>query len=354
MAERRDIWLAWSVVGCMCFAAPLPVAGRAQTKTGAAPKIATQKVVDETGREQRVPVEVHRIITLAPSLTEIIYALGAGDRLVGVSEYSDKPSAAKEKPRVGMSMDPSLEAIAGLQPDLVLMTAVNRWQTEDALKEMGIPVYGIEPHTVEDTLDSIMNIGRLIGAETQARDVVAKLQQRLDALKGRLAGQAPKTVLFVVWNNPLISVGQRTFLADALRCAGAETVVKSRQDWPQVSLEEVVKLEPDYIVYAQKGADSPEEVAAAIQARLKELKEEPGWRNLMAVKEGHVAVVSDEVNLPAPGLIDAIEQLARQIHREAFEEKSEAQDAANHRKQILGLHAQAHPRFQPEEASCAR
>ncbi|HEV2340537.1 MAG TPA: ABC transporter substrate-binding protein [Candidatus Acidoferrales bacterium] len=324
----------------MCFAAPLPAAARAQTKSGVEAKVPAREVVDETGRRQRVPLEVHRIVSLAPSLTEIIYAVGAEERLVGVSELSDKPPAAKEKPRVGMSMDPSLEAIAGLKPDLVLMTAVNRWQTEDALKEMGIPVYGVEPHTVAGTLDSITDIGNLIGAESKARDVVGKLQQRLETLKAKLAGAAPKSALFVVWEDPLISVGERTFLADALRCAGAKSVVRSRQDWPQVSMEEIVRLEPDYIVYAKSGADSAGEIAAAMRERLKELREEPGWRNLKAVKEGHVTVVSDEVNLPAPGLIDAIEQLARQIHPEVFQEKPKAQDAA-------GRHASAARTFAP-------
>ena len=351
--RRRHFWQACSVIAWMCFAAPLPAAAQAQKKTVTEARIATREVVDETGRRQRVPLEVHRIVSLAPSLTEIIYALGAEDRLVGVSELSDKPPAAKEKPRVGMSMDPSLEAIAGLKPDLVLMTAVNRWQTEDALKEMGIPVYGVEPHTVEGTLDSITDVGNLIGAASEARDVVTKLQRRLEALRAKLAGTAPKSALFVVWEDPLISVGEHTFLADALRCAGAKSVVRSRQDWPQVSMEEIVKLEPDYIVYAKGGADSAGEIAA-MRERLKELGEEPGWRNLKAVKEGHVAVVSDEVNLPAPGLIDAIEDLARQIHPEAFQEKPEAQDAA-------GRHAIADRTFAParrnsfaEGAPCGR
>ncbi|HKW89957.1 MAG TPA: ABC transporter substrate-binding protein [Candidatus Acidoferrales bacterium] len=318
--------LAVGVIAWMCFAAPLPAV--AQAKNGARTKVATRVVVDGTGRRQRIPLEVHRIVSLASSLTEIIYALGAEDRLVGVSEQSDKPPAAKEKPDVGMSMNPSLEAIAGLKPDLVLMTAINRWQTEDALKEMGIPVYGIEPHAVEETLQSITHIGDLIDAQEQARDVVANLQQRLDALKTTLAGVPPKSALFVVWEDPLISVGNRAFIADALRCAGAASVVRSRLEWPQVSMEEIVKLEPDYIVFAKSGADTSEEIAADVRAQLKELREEPAWRNLRAVKEGHVAVVSDEVNLPAPGLIDAIEQLARQIHPEAFQEKPQTQNAA--------------------------
>ena len=315
------------MIAWMCFGTILPAVARAQTKTGTEAQIATREVVDETGRHQQVPLAVHRIVSLAPSLTEIIYALGAEDRLVGVSDLSDKPLAAKSKPRVGMSTNPSLEAIAGLKPDLVLMTSINRWQTEDALKEMGIPVYGIEPHTVEETLSSVTHIGDLIGAQTQAKDVVSKLQQELDALKETLAGEPTKTALFVVWEDPLISAGEGAFITDALRWAGAVSVVKSRQEWPQVSLEEIVKLEPDYIVFAESSVETPAQIAAAVQKHLKVLREESGWRKLKAVQEGHVAVVSDEVNLPAPGLISAIEQLARQIHPKAFDENSYIQGA---------------------------
>lgn len=354
LMRRRHMELAAGVIAWMCFAAPLPAAAQTETKPGVEGKVATREVVDGTGRRQRIPVEVHRIVSLAPNLTEIIYALGAEGRLAGVSEYSGKPPAAKEKPQVGMPGNPSLEAIAGLKPDLVLMTAINRWQTEDALKDMGIPVYGVEPQTVEGTLDSILEIGNLIGAGAQARDVVAKLQQRLDAMKAKLAGVPPKSALFVVWEDPLISIGERTFLADALRCAGAKSVVKSRLDWPQVSMEEIVKLEPDYIVFAKSGADTPEEIAAEVRARLKELKEEPAWRNLKAVKEGHVAVVSDEVNLPAPGLIDAIEQLARQIHPEAFQEKPETQGPARQHMSAAKTFAPAWRSSLAEGVPCGR
>lgn len=342
------------VIAWMCFAAPLSAAAQIQTKTATKTKVATREVVDETGKRQRVPLEVHRIVTLAPSLTEIIYALGAEDRLVGVSEHSDETRAADAEPQVGTTINPSLETIAGLKPDLVLMTAVNTWQTEDALEQMGISVYGIEPHTVEGMLDSIADVGRLIGAEAQAREVVAKLQQRLDALKEKLAGRPVKSALFVVWEEPLISVGNRAFIADALRWAGAESVVKSRLEWPQVSLEEIVKLEPDYIVYAKSGADSSEEIEAAAKDRLKDLREEPGWRNLKAVKEGHIAVVSDEVNLPAPGLIDAVEQLARQIHPEVFDEKPQTQNAAKQSKGAMRFSMMVQTDSFAEGAACGR
>lgn len=352
--RRWQIGMKWGVIAWTCFAAPLPAAAQAQTKTKAEAKIPTREVVDETGRRVKIPLEARRIVSLAPNLTEIIYALGAEDRLVGVSEFSDKPTAAKDKPRIGMPMNPSLEAIAGLKPDLVLATAINRWATADALRDMGIAVYGVEAHTVEETLESITHIGDVIGVAAEARTVVANLQQRLDALKAKLAGDAPKRVLFVVWEDPLISIGQRTFIADALRWAGAESVVKVRQDWPQISIEEIVRLEPDYIVYAESGADSADGIAAAVRERLQELREEHGWRNLKAVREGRVAVVSDEVNLPAPGLIDAIEQLARQIHPEAFAKDGPAPATVKNFAKLASERAGAWRHSAWEEASCGR
>ncbi|MGH9594305.1 MAG: ABC transporter substrate-binding protein, partial [Bryobacteraceae bacterium] len=116
---------------------------------------------------------------------------------------------------------------------------------------------------------------------------------------------------FVVWQSPLISVGHDTFLADALRAAGAESVIQTRQDWPHVGLEDVVRLQPEYIVFAAAGTgEGPEDLAS--------LRATPVWRELKAVKDAHVIVVSDAINRPAPRLIDAIEDLARQLHPEAF------------------------------------
>lgn len=284
----------------------------------------TRDVIDEAGRHVAVPVEVRRIVSLAPNLTEIVYALDAQDRLVGVSNYSDYPAAAKSKPRIGMPMNPNLEAIVAARPDIVLITtAGNRRETADELARLGIAVYATSPHTVDGTLVSIEHIGGVIGASAQAESVVANLRQRLDALKSKLASFPPARVLFVVWQDPLISLGAHTFIADALRCADAQSVVDAKQDWPQISLEEVVRLNPDYLVFASSDFGD----AGSRAKRLAELRSEAGWRELDAVRQGHVAVISDEVDLPAPGLIDAIEQLARQLHPNAFAEATQQPSA---------------------------
>ena len=271
-------------------------------------------VTDEVGRTVKIPTTVTRIVTLAPNLTETIYALGLEDHLAGDTDYCDTPPAAKAKPHVGNPQNPSLEAIVALHPDLVLATtSINRVATADALKRLGIAVYTSDPHTVRGMLDSIARMAALMGAAKQGEEFVARLRQRLDALHLRLQDRPPVHVLFVVWPEPLISIGQNTFIADALRWAGAESVVLSRQNWPQLSVEEVVRLQPDYIVFTN-------DHGGGAAAELADLRARPAWRDLDAVERGHVVDVSEEAIRPSPGLVDMIEQLARELHPEAFSE----------------------------------
>jgi iron complex transport system substrate-binding protein len=277
----------------------------------AAQSVSPRVVIDETGRKVTVPAEVRRVVSIAPSVTEIIYALGAEARLVGDTDYCDDPPEAKTKPHVGALLNPSFEAILALKPDLVISSAINRPETVLALERLGIPVYATDPHSVEGTVDSIEGLGELIGAEREGKMLASQLRARLDDLRHRLVGRPPKRVLFVVWEDPLISTGPHTFLADALRRAGAESVVETTQDWPKLSLEEAVRLQPEALVFAGAGARAGTDDYDG-------LRERPGWSALEAVKQGRIAVVSDALDRPAPRMIDAIEQLARQVHPEAF------------------------------------
>ncbi len=155
----------------------------------------------------------------------------------------------------------------------------------------------------------------MLGGQEAGASVAEAVQRRLDDLEQRLSGLPPKRVLFVVWTQPLISTGKNTFLADALRHAGAVSIVDSSQDWPQVNLEEVARLQPDFLVFAEAHSGD----ASREMARLATL---PGWKILAAVHNHRYAVVSDAVNRPAPRIVSAIEELARQLHPKAFAEKS--------------------------------
>jgi iron complex transport system substrate-binding protein len=284
----------------------LALAGIAAGRQGA------RVVVDETGRHVNVPAEVRRIVSLAPNLTETIYALGDGTRLAGDTDECDVPEEAKSKPHVGEPVDPSLEAIVGLKPDIVLASASINWpQTADALLKMGVPVYTTDAHTVDGMLGGIEKIGGVIGSEAAADALVSGLRAKLDALRTKLAGSTPRRVLFVVWDQPLISIGRHTFVADALRLAGGTSVIDVDENWPRIGVEEVVRLQPDFLVFVRDHGDTSASTIA-------ELRQRPVWRDLAAVKSGNVAFVSNEVERPAPKLIDAIEDLAKQLHPEAF------------------------------------
>jgi len=276
-------------------------------------------VTDDVGREVKMPIEVNRIVTLAPNLTEIVYALGLADKLAGDTNECDSPPAAKSKPHVGEPQNPNLEAIIALHPDLVLATtAINRVETADALGRLGIAVYTSdgEAETVLGILDSIARMADLMLAQAKGADLVAQMRRRLDELHKRLEDRPMVHVLFVVWLDPLTTIGQKTFIADALRWAGTESVVLSKQTWPQISMEEVIRLEPDYIVFAGTHGESK-------ATELTDLRSRPVWRDLDAVQVGHVVNLNQEVIRPSPGLVDAIEQLARQVHPEAFARRSE-------------------------------
>src|SRR6266852_5043945 len=267
---------------------------------------------DEIGRPVDVRADVRRIVSLAPNLTEIVFAMGDGDRLVGDTTFCDYPAEATQKTHVGGPINPNFEQIAALAPDLILATkAINRRETVDALARLGLPVYVTDPHSVADMISSIEHIGGVLHAKTSAAPLAKELRARLAELDRVLAGVAPRRVFFVVWTTPLISVGRGTFIADALRRAGARSVVEASSDWPTVSLEQVLLLEPEFLVFASAHA-------AETRQEIEDLRAQPGWRDLDALRRGNAIVLSDAINRPAPRLVDAIAQLARALHPEVF------------------------------------
>jgi iron complex transport system substrate-binding protein len=306
-AKRRGL------VGAALFAlmATLGARSTASMPLAQATSAAGRAVTDETGRHMTVPAKVRRIVSLAPNVTEIIYALGAGDRLVGDTTDCETPADAKLKPHVGGSQRPSLEAVVALRPDLVLASgSINFAQAADALLKAGVPVYTTYPKTVRDMLRSIGEIGDLIGAKTQGDALEASLQGRLEALQTKLSDRPLAHVLFLLGLDPPYSIGPNTFIADALRWAGAESILVTDQNYPQPAFEEVLRIQPDYIVLAAD--DNGMGVNAA------DLRSRADWKSLMAVQTGRVVTVSDAIERPSPGMVDAIEEMARALHPEAF------------------------------------
>jgi len=265
-------------------------------------------VLDMLGREVVLAAPPQRIVSLVPSVTEILYALGAEDLLVGVTTLCDFPPAAREKPKVGGIVNPSLEVILSLRPDLALATTEgNRESTVQQLVGLGIPTYVLSPKSFSGILESITRIGQLTGREEAARRLAGDLGRRANRVEGATQGRPRPSVLYLVWADPIVVPGRDTLITDLIRMAGGASVsAEERIEWPRLSLEQVVAKAPDVIIMA---THSGPHVDNALRR----------WREqkilLPAFRTGRVHTVDGNlVHRPGPRIVDGLEALARAIH----------------------------------------
>jgi iron complex transport system substrate-binding protein len=269
-----------------------------------APSAGDLSFTDEIGRTIKIKAEPQRIVSLAPSVTEILFALGLGDRVVGVTSYCDYPPEAAEKERVGDTQRPSLEKIVALRADLVIAsTASQLEQFVKNLDQIGIPVYVSNPRDLDGVLASINKIGEVTGTSGTARDLVNRLRDRVRSVESRLAGRDRPSVFFILSNEPLITTGGNTFFNDLINRAGGLSIsAEESVDYPLYSLETAVAKNPEVIFFQSGEAKLPDR-----------LKQTP------ASRAGRIYHIDDDLLLrPGPRIIDGFEQMAADIHPEAF------------------------------------
>jgi len=266
---------------------------------------------DMLGREVTLAAPPARIVSLVPSVTEILYALKAEDMLVGVTDFCDFPPEARRKPSVGGMVAPSLEVIAALRPDLVIATTEGtREDTFTQLTRLGIPVYLVAVHRVAEVKALIVRLGGLTGRQAAAGSIVTRLEQRIEAVTKAVSSRDRPRVLYVLWPEPLIVPGRDTIVTELIQLAGGRSLTADDPDsWPRYSLEAAVAGRPEVILLANHGAGT-----GAIA--------EEKWRrlgDLPAVKAGRLRSVNgDLLHRYGPRVADGLEQLARAIHPEAF------------------------------------
>ncbi|PYV25303.1 MAG: hypothetical protein DMG24_09355 [Acidobacteria bacterium] len=245
------------------------------------------------------------------SLTETVYALGLGAVVVGVTDFTDYPSEAKTKPSVGPWTDASLEKIISLHPDLVLaMAEINREETVDQLEHVAIPVYVVSPQALQGIMASIQHIGDALNRTSDAVKLLKRLEEQRTAVVARVKGLPRPKVLVVVWYDPVITAGSKSFITDVISAAGAESVTADMpQAWPQISLEEVLRRAPDRLLLV-RGAHGG--------ITREDLKAHSGWEQLEAVRDNHVIYMDERLFHPSPVVSDALEQLAEKLHPEVF------------------------------------
>jgi iron complex transport system substrate-binding protein len=269
-------------------------------------------LADQTGRQVVLPALPGRIISLVPSVTEILFTIGAQDRLVGVTDFCDYPDDARRKPSVGGMLAPSLELMVALKPDLVIATTSgNRQETFDQLGRLQIPVFLVNPITVADVLDLIGRLGRLADRGDAADRVVAGLRERIQAITARVATRPRPRVLYVLWPDPLIVPGRGALVSELIDLAGGDSVTADGgQGYPRYSMEAAVARNPEIIVLASHGSER----SPLVRSKWERLHQVP------AISAGRLYTVDGNLmHRYGPRMVDGLETLARLIHPEAFD-----------------------------------
>lgn len=265
---------------------------------------------DAVDREVVIEKTPVRIIPLAPSLTEILYYLGLGDRVAGVTTYSYYPPEANNKPQVGGYHDLNIERIITLNPDLVIGTKDgNNPGIVDMLEQAKIPTYIVDPRNVVEVIETVRIIGRLCGVEEKANQLADGLEKRLDRIREAIK-QKEKPLVFLQINlHPIMSVNKNTFHQDIITIAGGiNMTADSAISYPRISIEELIRRKPEVLIISSM--DRGGEFEKARQEWLK-------WSAIPAAKNGRVYLIdSDLIDRPSPRILDGIEAMARMIHPE--------------------------------------
>lgn len=270
-------------------------------------------ITDSANRQVTIPAPPQRIVVLAPSQVEVLFALGVGDRVVAVEKNTDFPPEAAKLKKIAAYPSPNLEEVTALNPDLVVVSFTPESQKVPEMERLGLRVIFLAaPSTVNGVFEQIEKLGKATGRQAQAQDMVANMKKGIEAITSKLArvGKGPR--VFYELDPTLFTAGTQSYIGDMLRLLKAQNVAEGVSGpFPQLSLEVLVQRDPEVILLADSGkygGETPETVRAR-----------PGWGNLSAVKNGRVYEVDpDLVNRPGPRIADGLAMLARFLYPELF------------------------------------
>ena len=295
------------IAGALLLTASIACTSKTQT-TPEGP--VTRQLTDDAGRLVALPARVGRVISLAPNLTEIVFAVGAGDRLVGRTSYCDYPPEAKAVAEIGDTLHPSLERIISLKPQVVLISTSSQLEVfTQQLQSQNIAVFVTDPRDLEGVFRSIEQVGEMLGQKEQATRLVQQLRDRANAVEQSLKGRTPVRVFYQVSAEPLYTAGHDAFVTDLLRRAGAASVTADVPGaWPKYSNESALAAKPEAIILPTGGS-----MGTGNSTVTEALKQSP------AVLAGRVYKINDDhLARPGPRAIEGLEEMAKALHPDAF------------------------------------
>lgn len=273
------------------------------------------KVTDDRGRQVDINAQPQRLVSLVPGFTETLFAMGLGERLVGVTTYCDYPPEAQAKPKIGGFSNPSLEKIVEAKPDLILATNIHS-QLVEQLEAMNFKVLVFSPHSIDSLMASINSIGTACGEAEKARVLTVGLMERIDYIKAQLAdlpSNKRPLVFYEVWHEPLMTIGPNTLINDIISQAGGRCLTaEGKEDYPTVSDEFIIEKNPDIMVHSYGTGMNNTPTREVILGR-------KGWQGVNFIKDQRIiGVESNLITRPGPRLVDAVEQLARGFYPDRF------------------------------------
>lgn len=276
------------------------------------------KFVDDMEREVIIEDEVERVISLAPGVTEMIYALDAEDKLVGVSSAANYPKEALEKESVGNISDPNIEKIVSLNADLVIAESVTNKEVVRRLSDLGIKIVGFRPNSIAETLEMIEDVGLLLSKEENAHNLTAEMRSEYQRVKNlvdaELDNKSRVRVFYEIWSDPLITAGSNTFLDSIIAEAGGYNVGRDAEgSWPQFNIESLLAADPE--VYIASEHSSPDGLT------MEKLKNRSIMRETSAFKNDRLYLVNqDLVNRPSPRIVEGYKEFVSAVFPELEEE----------------------------------
>ncbi len=271
-------------------------------------------VMDQLGRHVRVPDNPQRIVALAPNITEIIFALKQDHRLIGVTRYSDYPPEATKLPKVGSYVHLDIERIVALNPDLcIAIKDGNPKAVAQRLESLKIPVYAVDPKSLDTIMETILEIGKILNANDRAKALVQNMSSRIQRVRSLVKEtvNSPK-VFFQIGISPIVSVGTPTFIHELILLAGGRNLSAGSTPYPRFNREQVLALSPEVIIITSMARAAVFEQVKAEWSR---------WPELPAVRNGRIFLEDSNLfDRPTPRLVEGLELLVRLIHPELFKE----------------------------------
>lgn len=273
----------------------------------ALPAAAELRLTDDAGRSVVLAAPAQRIVSLAPHVTELLFAAGAGSKVVGATQYSDYPDAAKKIPRVGGYTSVDMEAVVALKPDLVIVwKSGNRNQQYDRLEKLGIPVFVNEPRSLDDVARALETFGRIAATPREADEAARAFRARRDALAKQYATRPPVAVFYQIWNKPLMTINGQHLISDVMALCGGRNVFAGLPILaPTVTEEAVLAAAPEVIVASGMGESRPEWLDAWRR-----------WTALPAVKGDNLYFIPPEIlQRHTPRILDGAQKLCEQLEQ---------------------------------------